>query len=132
MKKIIGFVVFVLLSTISWAQVGIGTTNPDASAVLEVSSTTKGVLIPRMTKTQMAAISPRVEGLMMYCTDCDIKSLYVYDGNNYISLTSGGETVANNASKKFNLLMNYSKYAFLHLPDFKRGRIVNMNTPILN
>lgn len=115
MKKV-GIVIFIsFLSIAVRGQVGIGTTNPDASSILEISSTTKGVLIPRMTKTQMAAISPRVEGLMVYCSDCDIKSLYVYDGSNYVSLTSGGETVASLDSKFRSSLFYTSLYAYVYL-----------------
>ncbi|MDG1145244.1 MAG: cadherin repeat domain-containing protein, partial [Flavobacteriales bacterium] len=65
---------------------GIGTDSPAASAAFEVFSTTKGLLLPRMTKTQLESISLPVEGLMAYCTDCDIKGLYVYSGVEFISL----------------------------------------------
>ena len=68
------------------AQVGIGTDSPAASAAFEVYSTTKGLLLPRMTKTQLESISSPVEGLMAYCTDCDSKGLYVYSGVEFISL----------------------------------------------
>lgn len=52
------------------AQVGIGTSSPDASAVLEVNSTNKGFLPPRLTFAQRKAISNPETGLMVYCTDC--------------------------------------------------------------
>lgn len=68
------------------AQVGIGTDSPAASAAFEVYSTTKGLLLPRMTKTQLESIFSPVEGLMAYCTDCDSKGLYVYSGVEFISL----------------------------------------------
>jgi hypothetical protein len=50
-------------------SVGIGTASPTASALLDVSSTTKGVLIPRMTTTQRNAISSPAIGLQIYNTD---------------------------------------------------------------
>jgi len=48
-------------------NVGIGTT-PDANALLDVSSTTKAVLFPRMTTTQRDAIASPVEGMLIYNT----------------------------------------------------------------
>lgn len=54
------------------AQVGIGTTNPDLSSVLEVSSSEKGLLFPRLTSAQRDAISNPAKGLIIYNTteDC--------------------------------------------------------------
>jgi hypothetical protein len=46
--------------------VGIGVTSPDASAKLEISSTTQGVLFPRMTTTQRDAILSAANGLVIY------------------------------------------------------------------
>lgn len=66
-----------LFSLTSMAQVGIGTVTPDASSVLDVSSTTQGMLAPRMTTVQRMAISSPANGLMVY--DTDTKSLHHYD-----------------------------------------------------
>jgi len=49
-------------------NIGIGTSNPDASSILELFSTTRGFLLPRMTSTQIDEITPAV-GLMIYDTD---------------------------------------------------------------
>jgi len=68
------------------AQVGIGTNTPDASAALEVRSTTKGLLLPRLTSSQISAISNPAEGLIVYCTDCARKGVYVFNGTNFISV----------------------------------------------
>jgi len=46
--------------------VGIGTASPDASALLDITSTTKGVKLPVMTTTQKNAISSPAEGLLVY------------------------------------------------------------------
>jgi uncharacterized protein (TIGR02145 family) len=59
------------ISLITYSQVGIGTASPNANAMLDVSSTSKGLLIPRMTEAQMYAIPSPVAGLMVYCTDCN-------------------------------------------------------------
>jgi hypothetical protein len=55
-----------------------GTFSDDASAILQVSSTTKGILPPRMTTTQRTAITAS-EGLTVY--DLTIHKLYTYDGS---------------------------------------------------
>lgn len=58
-------------ATEATSNVGIGTTTPDASAKLEVSSTTSGFLPPRMTATQASAISTPAQGLLLFVTDTD-------------------------------------------------------------
>ena len=64
--------IFLLIATVSsQAQVGIGTATPAASAQLDVSSTTKGFLPPRMTTVQRNAISSPAAGLIIYNTDCN-------------------------------------------------------------
>ncbi|MEH0862497.1 tail fiber domain-containing protein [Halobacteriovorax sp. DPLXC-1] len=60
-----------------YTSFGIGTT-PDASAALDVSSTSKGFLPPRMTSVQRNAIASPAEGLVVY--DTDIQEIYVYKG----------------------------------------------------
>jgi len=71
MKKI--FSVFIALSVfITCARVqnvGVGTTSPAASAALDITSTTKGFLLPRMTAVQRTAIPSPAEGLIVYQTD---------------------------------------------------------------
>ena len=49
--------------------VGLGTMNPDASASLEISSNTKGLLIPRLTLLQRNSISNPANSLVIYQTD---------------------------------------------------------------
>ena len=66
-KQFISFVL--LLSTFSFAQVGIGTTTPNASAILDITSTSKGLLPPRMNTIQRNAITSPAEGLVVYNTD---------------------------------------------------------------
>ena len=58
-----------LLPILLFSQVGIGTTNPDSSAVLEVSSTTAGFLLPRMTLVQRDLIINPASGLMVFNLD---------------------------------------------------------------
>ena len=68
MKRILFIIIAFCSSSFSSAQVGIGTTNPDASSVLDLTSTTAGLLPPRMTTTQRDAILSPAVGLFIYNT----------------------------------------------------------------
>jgi hypothetical protein len=57
-----------LPSILIYAQVGIGTTIPDASSALDVSSTSKGFLMPRLTTTERDNVSLPATGLMIFNT----------------------------------------------------------------
>lgn len=67
----------------SAGSTGIGTTTPNASAKLDVSSTTQGVLLPRMTTTQKNAISSPAEGLEVY--DLTLHQKSYYNGTTWIN-----------------------------------------------
>ena len=82
--SIVLIVVFISVNFQAVAQVGIGTLSPDASAMLEVNSTEKGMLAPRMTSAQRIAISNPAEGLLVF--DTDINVFYFYDGNVWTAL----------------------------------------------
>ena len=80
MKKVIISIVLVSVFALKAnAQTGIGTPTPDASAKLDISSTSKGFLVPRMTSTQRTAISLPANGLMVYQTD-GVIGFYVNTG----------------------------------------------------
>lgn len=68
-------------------DVGIGTSSPQASALLDLTSTTKGFLPPRMTTAQRDAISPVVTGLVVYNTT--INQLETYTGTRWNPLALG-------------------------------------------
>jgi uncharacterized protein (TIGR02145 family) len=59
-------------------SIGIGTTNPQPSARLDISSTNAGFLPPRLTYAQRNAIPNPVAGLLIWCTDCN--EMQVFDG----------------------------------------------------
>jgi len=74
MKRALFLIVFLIAAmNAGQAQVGINTdgTAPNTSAMLDVKSTTKGLLVPRMTAAQRNAISNPATGLLIYCTDDD-------------------------------------------------------------
>ena len=89
MRIIIFCFVFLLQCAMLSAQtVGIGTTTPNASAQLDIVSTNKGLLIPRMTAAQRAAIASPAIGLMVYETTTN--SLWLYNGTVWVQQSSGG------------------------------------------
>ena len=61
----------------------------NSSAMLDVSSTTQGVLVPRMTSAQRTAISSPATGLLVYQTD-GTAGFYFYNGTAWTSLSGGG------------------------------------------
>jgi hypothetical protein len=72
-------------------SIGVGTNSPDASAQLDVVSTSKGVLLPRMTLAQRNLISTPATGLMVYQTD-NTPGYYFYNGSVWIQLSTGAST----------------------------------------
>ena len=89
MKKLLSFILL-LSAVITNAQVGIGTTNPDPSAILEISSTTGGTLFSRMTQAQRDAIVAPATGLLIYQTN-NATGFYYYDGTVWTPF-GGGDT----------------------------------------
>ena len=87
MKHFFTFLVAVLITASTYAQVGIGTSSPDASAALDITSTTKGLLMPRMTNAQRLAIASPVGGLQVFVTDFDGGSFMFYDGTKWGTLS---------------------------------------------
>ena len=66
-------------------HIGGGATAPEASAVLEVNSTTKGFLFPRMTEAQRLAIGTPATGLMVYQTDSR-EGVYIYKSFGWVQV----------------------------------------------
>ena len=69
----------------STGNVGIGTTSPDASAILDIASTSKGVVFPRMTSSQRTSISSPTTGLIVYQTDAT-EGLYIYKSTGWVQI----------------------------------------------
>lgn len=95
MKRII--VLMFLLAGHQWLtaqSVGIGTNTPSAGAALEIQSTSKGMLIPRMTTTQREDISPSPAGLLVF--DNTTGSFWFKGNTNWIELVD----TAKNSWKK--------------------------------
>jgi hypothetical protein len=91
MKQLFTLLAAVLLTATTYAQIGINNENPDASAALDITSTTGGLLIPRMTETQRDAISPAATGLMIYQTDGTV-GFYYYNGSSWAEVAATSAT----------------------------------------
>jgi hypothetical protein len=70
-------------------EVGIGTPAPQKTAKLDVTSTTQGVLIPRMTEQQRDNIANPANGLLIYNTEEDCINYYSNTANAWLSLCGG-------------------------------------------
>lgn len=70
-------------------NVGIGTSSPNTSALLDLTSTNKGLLIPRVTQTQRNNIVTPAVGLLVYQTD-NTTGFYYYNGSSWQTIGTGG------------------------------------------
>ena len=79
METIVFTLIMIFIGVGLFAQVTINTdeTDPDASAMLDIKSTTGGLLIPRMTEQQIVNINSPAQGLLVY--DISNKWLVYYD-----------------------------------------------------
>jgi uncharacterized protein (TIGR02145 family) len=74
-------------------NVGIGTTIPAASAQLDVTSTKKGLLPPRLTGAQRDSIVGPVAGLMVWCSNCGVNGeMQVFNGSRWTNMIGGATT----------------------------------------
>ena len=82
------YIMLMLCSFCSYAQVGINTITPDSSAAFDVSGTEGGFLLPRLTTDQRDAInlSSLSKGLMVFNTDT--KVLNIFDGTGWHSIVN--------------------------------------------
>lgn len=86
MKKLLFTFLVGIISFAGIAQnVGIGNSNPHPSAALDITDTSRGILIPRMTMTQRNSIQNPADGLMVYQTD-SIYGYYYYAKNQWLNL----------------------------------------------
>jgi len=93
MKRLL-YSVLVLCCTIAFSFSGINAQNvainstgnpPDGSAMLDVSSSNSGILIPRMNQSQRNSISSPATGLLVYQTD-NTPGFYYYNGSTWVDI----------------------------------------------
>lgn len=152
-KQIMTLVFVVFFVSTAQAQTGIGTNTPDTSAKLEIASTAKGLLIPRMTSVQRTAIPNPANGLLVYQTD-GVTGFYLNSGTavspswirvntdwtrsgNDISYTSGNVSTTGNLTggnvatstlsgftANFNTITTGTSYPLVAADN---GKIININ-----
>src|SRR5262245_41084203 len=86
-KLILPFLFCALLTQLPmYAQIGVDNTSPHASSVLDLTSTDKGILIPRMTTAQRTAIVSPATSLLVF--DTTVGAFYYYNGSQWTALVS--------------------------------------------
>ena len=86
------FIPLLLLSSVlTFSQIGIGTKNINSTSILDLSSTSKGVLIPRMTTNQRNAIGSPAAGLLIY--KLDEATFNTYNGTIWKDFTTGYQSI---------------------------------------
>ena len=110
-------------------NIGINTSIPDATSVLDISSTTQGILIPRMTSTQRLQIGlpgTPATSLLVYQTDAPA-GFYFYSGSSWVSLsTSVNATTQGNTFNGANQLVQTTSTAG-QLPVLSGLNLTNLN-----
>jgi uncharacterized protein (TIGR02145 family) len=96
MKKINYLIIclVVLSSSSTFAQYGIGTDSPSATALLDINSTTKGLLVPRLTSTQRDAITTPANALLIFNTSNNTFEVYKSTCSCWVTVNDNGDTPA--------------------------------------
>ncbi len=90
-KNTLTLLLLVISVGIHAQSVGINTSSPDASAALDITSSDKGLLIPRMSSTERQAIATPAIGLMVY--DNTATAFYYFNGVGWLELLAGSTSV---------------------------------------
>ncbi|MFN6388587.1 MAG: beta strand repeat-containing protein, partial [Bacteroidota bacterium] len=76
-----------ITSPLFTGTVGIGTANPSSAAALDITSTTQGLLLPRLTYIQKTAIVNPIAGLILFCSDCGTSGeMQLYNGTSFVNM----------------------------------------------
>jgi hypothetical protein len=138
MKRVL--LIFLLISTGLYAQTGIGTTTPEASAKLDISSTNKGFLPPRVTLTSLTdntTIPNPATGLLVYNTGNNVglvAGYYYWNGSYWATIATatgsgvsasyarGSRSTAQTAGLSTNGLVAFTQV------DQSAGQDISLNT----
>jgi trimeric autotransporter adhesin len=113
MKKITLLLLAAFIAVSSFAQntfpasgsAGIGTTTPNASALLDIESTSQGLLVPQMTLVQRNAIATPATGLMIYQTN-STPGFYYYNGDTWTALKGKAYTAGTGINVSGTIITN--------------------------
>lgn len=87
------FIALLLLSSVfTFSQIGIGTKNINTGSILDLASTEKGLLIPRMSTANRTAISSPAVGLLIYNTD--EAAFNTFNGSSWKDFATGYKTIS--------------------------------------
>ncbi|MEM4134509.1 MAG: hypothetical protein QXV73_04865 [Candidatus Micrarchaeia archaeon] len=112
------------LTLLNDGRIGINTISPHSSALLELSSTNKGFLAPRMNQTQRDAISSPATGLLIF--NITTNKFNVYDGTNWSEI--GGNTLWSSLlDPTANLTLNHSTYTTTFNSSVTTGTFFTIN-----
>jgi len=82
-------------------NIGIGTDMPDESALMDLSSNSRGILIPRMTTDDISQIVDPADGLQVYCTDKGKLFIYVGIESKWREVCFGEEIISEGCPPTF-------------------------------
>ncbi len=129
MRRTFTFVLLILFASIKLTAQSVGINNsasqPDPSAILDVSATDKGMLIPRMTTAERIAITTPAVGLFVF--DTDANGFWFYDGLAWKSISAQPAPAINfryyastsqGINANTNTKVNFTNKSFLNNADF--------------
>lgn len=88
--KFLKYIVLVSVSNLAIGQVGIGTTSPNSSAALDITSTNSGLLIPRVTEIEKQNIASPATGLLVFQTD-GASGFWYFNGTAWTPFVGSGD-----------------------------------------
>ena len=102
-----------------FGQVGVGTTTPDESSILEIYSGEKGLLIPRMPRNARDNIKDPAEGLLIYQTN-SVEGFYHYDGVSWVPIKPDGRLISKvSSASSGEVLVEYTDGTSALFPSLK-------------
>ncbi|WP_299762993.1 tail fiber domain-containing protein [uncultured Dokdonia sp.] len=123
MKIIIFILVILIVPYEFYGQVGINTYEPDPSAALDILSTEKGIIVPKITQAQRNSITNPAAGLLIFQTD-GTSGFYYYDATSWVNFGGQGWTLGGQAGSN-------STINFIGTTDNQGFSIGTNNTEIL-